>query len=404
MPKTRELSTKLARLVPAVVLMGAASTVFRALLPDFLHNELGISGDVRGSLEFPRELPGFLMVLVLGMMAGFRKSRAMSLASLAAAAGLAGIAFLVRSLPGFVVFMVLLSTGQHMFFPLRDAMAMELSDGKRRGTVLGIVGASRSIGLVSGTAFVWLCMEILSGGYSFTYATAGLLCLTSAVVSLFLPTVKGDFGRGGRRPALRERFLYRKRYRIYYALCVLFGARKQIFLTFAPWLLVSLYDQRAPQLALAMGVAAVLGMGVKPMLGKMIDMLGERTILTADSVFLILLCAGYAIVPYAVKGTLAVLLLYGFYVLDELLFSLSMARTTYLSQIVLQRREMVPTMGLGVTLDHLVSMLVPPAAGLLWVSAGSWAVFTAAGGVALITLVTVQFMSKKEALERGSRY
>ncbi|MBD3369561.1 hypothetical protein GF402_04270 [Candidatus Fermentibacteria bacterium] len=63
------------------------------------------------------------MVLVLGMMAG--------------------IAFLVRSLPGFVLFMVLLSTGQNMFFPLRDAMAMELSDGKRRGTVLGIVGASR---------------------------------------------------------------------------------------------------------------------------------------------------------------------------------------------------------------------------------------------------------------------
>lgn len=404
MPKVRELSTQLGRLVPAVVLMAAASTVFKALLPDFLHNGLGISGDIRGSLEFPRELPGFLMVLVLGLMAGVRKSRAMSLASLAAAVGLVGIAFLVRSLPGFVLFMVLLSAGEHMFFPLRDAMAMELSDGKRRGTVLGLIGASRSIGLVSGTAFVWICMELLSRGYSFTYASAGLLCLVSSVVSLFLPTVSGDFRPDEKRPTLRERFLYRKRYRVYYALCILFGARKQIFLTFAPWLLVSVYAQRAPQLALAMGVAAVLGMGVKPLLGRLIDTFGERVVLTADSVFLILLCAGYAVVPYVMEGTLAVLVLYAFYVLDELLFSLSMARTTYLSQIVLERREMVPTMGLGVTLDHLVSMLVPVAAGLLWVTTGSWAVFAAAGGVALITLVTVQFMSKKEALERGSRY
>ncbi|MBN1435146.1 MFS transporter [Candidatus Fermentibacterales bacterium] len=267
---------------------------------------------------------------------------------------------------------------------------MELSHGRNRGWILGRVGAVRSLGLVIGTGVVWLCMKLLGQGYSVTFASAAVLLVIAALVSFLLPRVPGDHRRGegsGKGPTLRQRFVARKTYRLYYALAVVFGARKQIFLTFAPWLLVSGFNQRAPQLATAMAVSAVIGLAAKPFFGRMIDRFGERTVITADGLILLLLCAGYATVPYILPFSPALLLLYVFYVSDELLFSLSMARTTYLSRIILSREEMVPTMGLAGTMDHVVSMTVPVGAGLIWVAWGSWAVFAIAGLIAIIIVM-----------------
>ena len=164
----------------------------------------------------------------------------------------------------------------------------------------------------------------------------------------------------------------RRRYWLYYVLAVLFGARKQIFLTFAPWLLVSSYGQTASGLALAMGISAGLGLFSKPLFGTLIDKFGERAVLTWESVLVTLMCLGYAAAPCALAPASAVVLLYSLYILDELLFSLSMARTTYLSRIVSSDDELVPTLGMGGTLDHAVSMTVPVGAGLLWAMVGPW--------------------------------
>jgi len=389
-PLRAYIRSPLLRLLLAVALMNAAGNVFSSVLPDYLHNALHVSGEVRGALEFPRELPGFLQVFALGLLAGMSTQGAIVLSFFMGLVAFAGLSLGGISFTAFVVLMMLWSAGMHFYTPLRDALAMELAGPSRRGRVLGDTGAFRSVGLMIGTGLVWLSMSLMRTGYTGAFAAAGACMLLGIFVSAGRsgPRSASDGNRAARRP----RFVFRRQYRLYYTLATLFGARKQIFLTFAPWLLVSAFGQRAPQLAAAMAVSAVLGLFSKPMFGNLIDKYGERTVLTGESILVFLLCLGYAAAPGALPASAAVPALYGLYVLDELLFSLSMARSTYLSRIVLSQGEMVPTLGLGGTMDHAVSMLIPGAAGLLWAGVGPWAVFVLAAVLAMVNLVFVRMI------------
>lgn len=384
------MKTSLVKLLVTVLLLGAASTIFMSVMPDYLSNELGVDGEVRGALEVPRELPGFLLVFIAGFLVKIQRRKAITMVFAVGIAAFLGFAFLTDSLLRFVLFMVVWSSAMHAFIPLRDTTAIELAGSDKRGWVLGRVGAFRSVGLILGTAVVWILMSQLKTDFRITWIVGAAILIPGLFVSLSLPP---SIGEGGRTTA--KRFVFKKKYRLFYALCMLFGARKQIFLTFAPWLLVSVYHQRAPQLALAMGASALIGIFLKPVFGKLIDKLGERTILMADAALIVLLSTAYAVVPNLAGPSTALALLYCFFVMDELLFSLSMARTTYLSSILENKYEMVPTIGLGGTIDHIVSMAVPVIGGILWMKAGPWAVFAMAGLVAVITIFAVSAMPVK---------
>jgi MFS family permease len=386
------------RLLLAVALMNAAGNLFSSVMPDYLHNVLRVSGEVRGALEFPRELPGFLQVFILGLLAGVSTSRAIVLSFFLGLVAFVGLSFGTASFPAFVVLMMLWSAGMHMYTPLRDSLAIDLAGPGRKGRILGDIGAFRSAGLIVGTGLVWVTMNLLGTGYSGAYAAAAVCMLLGMVVSTGVRRPPQEPGVAPRAEARRRRLVFRKEYRLYYILAVLFGARKQIFLTFAPWLLVSGFAQKAPQLALAMGVSAVVGLFSKPMFGSLIDRYGERTVLTGESILVFVLCMCYAFAPGALPAGIAVLVLYGLYIVDELLFSLAMARTTYLSRIAVSPADMVPTLGLGGTMDHAVSMVIPAAAGILWVSAGYWSVFVLAAVLALVNLFFVRRIPPHEEL------
>lgn len=374
-------------LLSAAALMSAAGNIFSSIMPDFLHNVLHVSGEVRGMLEMPRELPGFLQVLFLSLLAGMARTRATALTMAVSVVSFLGLALLGGSFPFFVAFMILWSAGMHTFVPLRDALAMDLASGDRRGVILGNVGASRSLGLIMGTALVTITTETLGVGFSGAFI-AGAIVLAAGTV--FCLAIRPPAGRKPEGPPVR--FVVKRKYRLYYILAVLFGARKQIFLTFAPWLLVSSYGQTASGLALAMGISAGLGLFSKPLFGSLIDKFGEKRVLTWESLLVAAMCIGYAIAPGLLGPVAAVFVLYGLYVLDELLFSLAMARTTYLSRIAECREDIVPTLGLGGTFDHAISMTVPAAAGLLWAGAGPPSVFLLAAVVALVNLFFVRRM------------
>lgn len=385
------MSRTLAKLLITVILISSAGTVFMSVMPDYLNNGLRIGGDVRGALEIPRELPGFLLVFIAGALVRVPLRKAVAMIFATGVLAFAGFAFFSHGLVSFILFMVLWSSAMHAFIPVRDTAAIEIAGRGRRGWVLGKVGAFRSLGLILGTAVVWGAMDILQTGFQTTWIAGGLLLIPGIFLGLRLP--KSHSGDNKRAEA--RRFIFRKKYRLFYALCMLFGARKQIFITFAPWLLVSAYGQKAPQLALAMGASAVLGIFLKPFMGSMIDRFGERRVLLIDAFLIFFLSISYGVVPYLARPAVALVFLYCFYVVDELLFSLSMARTTYLSSIIHTDSEMVPTIGLGGTIDHIVSMTVPVIGGLLWVYAGPWAVFAMAALVAVGSFLTVWRMPRK---------
>lgn len=132
--------------------------------------------------------------------------------------------------------MVLWSTAAHAFMPLRDAEAIDIAGVTRRGWVLGRIGAFISGGLILGSGAVWLLMEYFKADFKTIWLFAAGIMVIGAIFSFTLPEKK----QKERSVKKIKRFLYRREYRLYYLLCMLFGGRKQIFLTFALWMLVSL--------------------------------------------------------------------------------------------------------------------------------------------------------------------
>ncbi|UCC67629.1 MAG: MFS transporter, partial [Armatimonadota bacterium] len=193
--------------------------------------------------------------------------------------------------------------------------------------------------------------------------------------------------RSGRRPKL----VLKRRYSLYYVLNIFSGARKQIFLTFGPWVLIKVFGEPAPTIAKLWIVASAIGIVFQPQLGKLIDRFGERAILMTNALLLIGVCIGYG---FAHQMPLArpVQLVYVCYVLDNVLFATGIARATYLDKIADQESDIHASLSLGVSIDHAVSMSLPALGGLLWVKHGFSSVFVAAAVLAALNLAAASLI------------
>ena len=134
-------------------------------------------------------------------------------------------------------------------------------------------------------------------------------------------------------------------------------------------------------------VASLLGIFFQPMLGHAIDRFGPKRVLMADAVCIVAVCLGYGFSHRIGNERVALWLLYACFVGDQLLFGANMAREIYLSQIAESRDHVAPTLSLGITINHAVSMIVPALGGLVWMRFGHHWVFIGAAGVGVIMFI-----------------
>ena len=150
-------------------------------------------------------------------------------------------------------------------------------------------------------------------------------------------------------------------------------------------------------------ISTVLGALLLPTMGRVVDRLGERAVLTADAAMLLFVCLAYGFARDVLPYEGALLVACAAYVLDHFLFGLQFARATYLSKIAESGKDISGALGLGVSLNHAVSIPIAMLGGRLWVAAGSHrAVFLVAGCVALVTLAACRFI-RVERVEAGEQ-
>jgi ABC-type iron transport system FetAB permease component len=168
-----------------------------------------------------------------------------------------------------------------------------------------------------------------------------------------------------RKPQVRKiRFLFRKQYTLYYVLCVVSGARNQIFMTFAPWVLIKVFDMQPQMFAILGMIVAVVSIGTRKIIGKAIDIKGERFVLTLEAVLLFAICIGYAFSSDIFTAGIAVVVIAGCYVIDNSMAAVEMARSTYVRKIAIELEDVTPTLSTGTSLQHIASMLIPVFGGL----------------------------------------
>ncbi len=178
----------------------------------------------------------------------------------------------------------ILSLGQHLYMPIASTIGMELAQEGQDGRRLGQLNAIRNFAAIIGSFIVFLGFKYLGFHFQHTFALALLLIIAAVLLFAMKP-----------EPVVKKRrFLqFHKEYRLYYLLNVISGARKQLFITFAPWVLVSVFGQPTQIMATLFTIGGVIGILFQPLLGWTIDKMGERFVLAAEAVILAFVCFGY---------------------------------------------------------------------------------------------------------------
>ncbi|MDP8227857.1 MAG: MFS transporter [Candidatus Electryoneaceae bacterium] len=360
----------------ATMFFGAAGGIFMATLNNYLADVHNLGAEARGWLEFPRELPGFLMMFIIGaMLIVLRETQMAALAMLFTALGALGMGYLSPGTTLLVVWIIIWSIGDHIIFTVEGVIGLKLAHQGKEGKRLGQFGGARNLGTIVGVGVIFLLAKFYDDKYSLFYTIAAGSALIAGILYSRL-----NIGRGEKRP---RRIVFKRKYRIFYAISVLFGIRKQIFLAFGGWVLVVIHHVPVSTIALLYFIAASLGVVLRPLLGEVIDWLGERFVLSADELLLMTICMCYAFASDILPSPYDLYLLYSAYIFDSVLFALRIARTTYLKKIADDPADITPTISTGITIDHMVAMSLPILSGYIWEAYGYRWVFILAGAIAL---------------------
>lgn len=377
--KVKNLNPQLKLFLISMALLGIAGGIFETSFNNFLSDKFSINADKRGLLEFPRELPGFLTALFTGLLFFAAETWIAGLSALVIGIGMLGLAFLGGEWYSMLIFTTLWSIGAHLIMPMRSSISMSLASAEAKGRRLGQVQGVGIASSILGCLVVWFVMKHAVHDYSTIFIIGGVAALISAGV-FFAMRLPGSHLE-------RPKFIWRKEYRLYYTLQLLFGARKQIFITFGPWVLVKIFNQPVWIFAQLWIVASIIGIFFQPALGRAIDRKGERFVLMVDGVLTFIICMGYAFAYRIPDSHIALGALYACLVGDQLLFGTGMARDTFVSKIAVNRTDIPPTLSLGVSINHVVSMSIPALGGLLWIRYGHPAVFFGAAGIAVLMII-----------------
>ncbi len=375
--RLRRADPQLLIFLGAVACAGAAAGVFHHSLNNFISDVFNPDAQTRGNLEFPRELPGFLTAMFAAGLFRLSAPRLGAVSTAAIAAGMLGLAVGGHQWIPMVAALMVWSAGSHLAGPASSTIALSMAGPGGTGRRLGQVAATRKLATIVGCAVVWGVTDWRPGAYWIVFIAAAIFALGASAVYFSMRSEPQDH-------QARQPMVFRRRYTLYYALSVLFGARKQVFLTFGPWVLVRNFAQPPKTLAKLGMISAFAGVFLQPQFGKLIDRVGERAVLVAEGILLIFVCLGYGYGDRLGLGDSTLYLICLCYVCDEILFWVGMARTTYLDKIAVKREDVTASLALSVSLDHAVSMSIPILGGLVWERYSPSMVFLGAAALALV--------------------
>jgi MFS family permease len=168
---------------------------------------------------------------------------------------------------------------------------------------------------------------------------------------------------------------------------MLFGARKQVFFTFAPFVLILNYKASTEFIAILYGIYSLLNIFLNPLVGKLVDRMGYKIILICNAILLILICLSYGFSHHLFPEKVAFWVVSAIFVLDGMLFVVGMARSLYARSISSSQGELTATLSTGISINHLFSILIALLGGLLWERMGIELLFLCAAGFGVGALV-----------------
>jgi predicted MFS family arabinose efflux permease len=349
--------------------------VWQATFNNFAVEELGVGPTGIGWIQALRELPG-----LMGFLLGFVSLFLSEVRVIALSVVLLGVGTLLTgqatSVPLLLVSTLVMSLGFHFFYPSNDAVVLMAVERENAPKTLGQLSSLASVAAVIATGAVYFLAA--RWGYRALFTVVGGLVVAGGLLLLSL---------GGGKQSLppRRRVVLRRQYWLYYTLSFLMGSRRHIFSTFAIFLLVREYGINVQTTATLFLVNNLINTYTLRLVGRMVARLGERLMLSVAFGLLVLVFIGYAYVT-------SLALLFGLFVVDNILFGFRLALTTYFQKIAVTPEEITSNLSMEQTTNHVAAIVVPVIGGAVWELFGSQAPFLAGAGIVLVSLVLTQLI------------
>ena len=365
-----------------LALLSIAATVglqaWRTLFNNFAVEIVHLEGNHIGIIQSVREIPGFLALLVIYIILIVKEHRlsALSIAILGLGVGITGI---FPSYTGLIATTMIMSFGFHYFETTNQSLTLQYFDKDSSPLVIGKL---RSYGAAANVV-VGISIYLIS--YLLSYkATFGLIGFVIVIVGIWgilqNPTREG-------LPVQHKKMIFKKKYWLYYLLTFMSGARRQIFVAFAVFLLVKKFEFSIQGITMLFVLNNTINYFLNPLIGKAIIRFGERRVLSLEYFSLIMVFIGYAFVES--KSVIAIL-----YVLDHIFFNFAMGIRTYFQKIG-DPKDIAPSMAVGFTINHIAAVLIPALGGLMWI-VDYRIPFIAGAVMSAISLALVQFIKYKK--------
>ena len=355
--------------------MPLAFATWSALLNNFVIERAGFTGVEIGWLHSVREIPGFLAIGVIVVLWALRE-QVLAIVSLL----LLGVATaLTAHFPSFggLLFMTLLSSiGFHYYETVNQSLQQQWLPKGEAPRVLGkIVAVGSGASLIAYGVLV-VGWRYLGLTYEAVYLTAGV---ATVALTLFCHFAYPQFEAPHPQ---RKHMVLRRRYWLYYALQLTSGARRQIFVVFAAFMMVEKFGMSVDQITALYLINFLANMLAAPMMGRALGHFGERNVMVFEYIGLTIVFLAYGGLYWFGWGVVVASVLY---VLDQLFFALAFSLKTYFQKIA-DPRDIAPTAAVAFTINHIAAVFLPAMLGYLWLVSPEY-VFVFASGIAGVALV-----------------
>ena len=394
--ETFRSDSKYKLLLISILITGLSYGLYKGMLDNFLAEVVQMGEMDRGVTEFFRELPGILLVFIL---AAFYMMSAEAMYKAGALIMLVGMG-MHAMLPATKVLTTLAictySLGEHIQIGMKSTLTLGYAKEGRGGAALGVQSAVNQIGTLAGYLVIVAVFTMVTGNqpYRIFFAVAAVLAGVSAVYSMRI-TGKSE------ADASKRRFYFHKKYNKYYMLEMFYGARKQVFFTFGPYVLILFYGANAAMISLLFAISAIACFFASPIVGKIIDRLGYKVVMVADTLILVIVCFFYGFAHHIFPKDVAFAVCCVNYVLDAVISLASMASNVYVKDLADNADEVKATISTGVSINHVITIFIALFGGWIWEALGIETLFVASAVLGLCNSAYALTIKNRKQIEKA---
>jgi len=376
--ETFKSGTSYRLLLISILITGLSYGLYKGMLDNYLAEVVRMGEMDRGVTEFFRELPGIALVFILAVFYMMSAETMYKAGAVIMLCGMGMHALLPPDKALVTLAICVYSLGEHIQLGMKSTLMMSYAKPGKGGAALGVQSSASQIGTLAGYLIIVGVFSMLAASqpYRLFFAAAAILAGVSALYSLRI--------RGESKPdASKRRFYFHRKYGKYYMLEMFYGARKQVFLTFGPYVLILFYGANAATISLLFAVSAIACFFASPLVGRIIDRLGYKVVMISDTLILVIVCFFYGFAHHIFPRDVAFIVCCVNYVLDAVISLASMASNVYVKDLADSDEEVKATISTGVSINHVITIFIALFGGWIWETLGIETLFIASAVLGL---------------------